>query len=136
MDMILGGLKIGEIGIMLTAIAVIFVGVNLLLWGLLLSYSKLPEGWLKRQVYTVLYAVDKKADEMEIQVNKQKAVYDLQLLLAWARKFVPQPVISLAIDLQLKAVRKMQESTGCPNLHDETKAGNNQTDSQSDNMRV
>lgn len=137
MDMILGGININDALRMVAIAAAIFICLNLVLWAMLLAYTKLPDCWLKKRLlYPILHAVDEKADELETPVAKQKTVYDLQLMLAWTRKFVPQPVIAMAIDLELKAIRTMQEATGCPDLHVAEKTEAVQTDSQSDNMRV
>lgn len=70
------------------------------------------------------YAIDKFADEMEDPQKKALLTMQLVQVLGWRRIFLPNAVIGWIIDGTVIAVRKIQEKTGCPDLH--PKEGNNE----------
>lgn len=92
--------------------------LNIIAMLLFVIYAK-STSRLKTSIETIIYELDKFADNMSNEQKKSKAITDIQSLLGWKKFFIPPIVIGLIIDLQVAAIRKMQVSTNTPNLHRE-----------------
>ena len=82
--------------------------------------AKLPKDAAFMDALTrAAYEIDRFADEMEQPGKRATMAVALTQVLGWKRIFIPNIVLNWIIGLLVGAVRKMQELTGCPDLHKE-----------------
>lgn len=95
------------------------IAANLLAMALFLLYTKLPTSSLKSAIQSIIYALDKFADDMSNEGKRQYAIKQINDVLGWRRVLIPAVLIGWAIDAEVAAIRKMQAATSAPNLHEE-----------------
>lgn len=105
------------------ALLIVFVAVNSLVLAVMVAYVKLyghlPEGPLRDRLHKIVYEIDQACDALENPATLASLVTDFQQVLGWKRYFVPAALIRWIIAVEVACVRKMQETTGIPNLHQE-----------------
>lgn len=107
-----------ELQIFLWAAGVLLMA-NLLAMVLFVLFAKLPNGSLKVSVQKIIFELDRFADHMENAEKRRSAIQQINDVLGWRRVLVPAVLIGWVIDAEVAAIRKMQQATDCPNLHEE-----------------
>lgn len=97
-------------GIILTA--------NVLAMGLFVLYVKLPDSKTKETIRSIIFELDKFADDMENAEKRRTAIQQINEILGWRRILIPGALIGWIIDTEVAAIRKMQQATNTPNLHE------------------
>lgn len=95
------------------------LAANLLAMALFVLFAKLPNGKLKNAIRNIIFEIDRAADNMENADKRRSAIQQVGDVLGWRRILIPAALLGWIIDLEVKAVRKMQQVTDCPNLHEE-----------------
>jgi len=102
-------------------IAIVAAGVilaaNSLLVLLHFMYKALSESALKSAIRSIIEELDKFADSMENEQKRSKAIQDVKEIIGWQKWFVPNALIGWVIDFEVAAIRKMQQVTNTPDLH-------------------
>lgn len=111
-------LPISELQIFLWA-AGILLAANLLAMALFVLFARLPNGGLKTAIQNTIFVLDKFADHMENSQKRAEAIRQINDILGWRRILIPAALIGWVIDAEVAAIRKMQQATNCPNLHQE-----------------
>lgn len=106
------------IQITLCAVGVI-LAVNLLLTLLFVIFGKLPKGKLKEATWTIIFNLDRFADNMENADKRRIAIQQVGDVLGWRKILIPAALIGWIIDAEVAAIRKMQAATNTPDLHKE-----------------
>ncbi len=115
---------INEYQIALCAAGVI-LAANVLAMLLFVLYAKMPESKIKETIRNIIFELDKFADNMENAEKRRTAIQQINDVLGWRHYMVPGALIGWIIDTEVAAIRKMQQSTDCPNLHEGINNGNN-----------
>lgn len=97
----------------------VLLAANLLAMLLFVLFAKLPNGKLKNAIRNIIFEIDRAADNMENADKRRLAIQQVNDVLGWRRILIPAALLGWIIDLEVKAVRKMQQITDCPNLHEE-----------------
>ena len=112
-----------ELQVVLYAAGVI-LAANLLAMALFVVFAKLPNGRLKAAIQKIIFELDRAADNMENAEKRRSAIQQLSDVLGWRRIPLPAALIGWAIDAEVAAIRKMQQATDCPDLHQEEESDN------------
>lgn len=112
-----------ELQIVLYAAGVI-LAANLLTVLLHFLYKALSDSPLREAIRSIIFQLDKIADEMENAAKRRSAIQQINEVLGWRRILVPAALIGWIIDLEVKAIRKMQKTADTPNLHEEGDSDN------------
>ena len=96
----------------------LFVLLNLLSLIVHFLYKSLSDSKLREMIRTIIFALDEFADNMENEQKKKFAIQNINDLLGWKKIFIPSALIGFVIDLQVKAIRKTENITNTPNLHE------------------
>lgn len=88
----------------------ILVLANVLTMALFVLFSKLPESSLKVKIWNIILELDKFADEMDNSEKRSIAIEKIRDLLGWQKIMIPSALIGVIIDMEVTAIRKMQES--------------------------
>lgn len=107
----------GELQIVYVAAGII-LAANVLAMGLFVLFAKLREGQLKEFIRGIIYELDRFADNMENNDKRRNAIQQINDVLGWRKFIIPAALIGWIIDTEVSAVRKMQEATNTPNLHE------------------
>jgi hypothetical protein len=110
---------ITEYQIALCAAGVI-LAANILAMALFVLYAKLPESKTRESIRNIIFELDRFADNMENAEKRRTAIQQINDVLGWRRILVPGALIGWVIDAEVAAIRKMQQTTDCPNLHEES----------------
>jgi hypothetical protein len=110
---------ITEYQIVLCAAGVI-LAANILAMALFVLYAKMPESKIKETIRNIIFELDRFADNMENAEKRRTAIQQINEVLGWRRVLVPGALIGWVIDAEVAAIRKMQQTTDCPNLHEES----------------
>jgi hypothetical protein len=102
------------------------VAVNLLAMALFVLFAKLSESKLKEAIRYIIFELDKFADEMENSAKRSSAIWQVKEILGWRQIMIPSALIGWVIDAEVAAIRKMQQATSTPNLHEEEKSNSDQ----------
>ena len=86
--------------------------------GLFVLFAKLRDGRLKESIRSILFDLDKFADNMENADKRRSAIQQINDILGWRRILVPGALIGWIIDAEVAAIREMQRFTDTPNLHE------------------
>lgn len=111
-------LPTSELQIFLCAAGII-LAANILAMGLFVLFAKLKDGRLKESIRSIIFELDRFADNMENTDKRRVAIQQVNDILGWRRILVPGALIGWIIDAEVTAIRKMQSATDCPNLHNE-----------------
>ncbi len=110
---------ITEYQIALCIVEVILVA-NVLAMVLFVLYAKLPVSKTKETIRNIIFALDRFTDNMENAEKRRTAIQQINDVLGWRRILIPGVLIGWVIDAEVAAIRKMQQTTDCPNLHEES----------------
>lgn len=88
---------------------------NLLVISLFVLFAKLPESSLKDKIWNIILELDKLADEMDNSEKRSKAIQKINGILGWRQIVIPTALIGWVIDMEVSAIRKMQESINSSN---------------------
>lgn len=99
------------------------IAANLLAYLLFVLFARLPGGRLRASIQRIIYALDKAADNMENAAKRAVAIQQVRDILGWRRIFVPAALIGWVIDAEVAVIRRMQQATGCPDLHQDSPPG-------------
>lgn len=94
------------------------VAVNIVAMLLFILFAKLPDSKLKASIRAIIFELDKFADNMENSQKRSEAIRQINDILGWRRILIPSVLIGWIIDAEVAAIRKMQQSTNTPNLHE------------------
>lgn len=94
------------------------LAANVLAMVLFVLFSKLPDSRLKESIRSIIFELDKFADSMENAEKRRIAIQQINDILGWRKILVPSALIGWIIDAEVAAIRKMQNSTDTPNLHE------------------
>lgn len=108
---------VNEYQIALLAAGVI-LAANVLAMGLFVLYAKLPDSKTKETIRGIIFELDKFADNMENAEKRRTAIQQINDVLGWRKFIIPSALIGWIIDAEVAAIRKMQETTNTPNLHE------------------
>jgi hypothetical protein len=97
----------------------ILLAANLLAMVLFVLFARLPNGCLKMTIQNHIFVLDKFADRMENCQKRAEAIRQINDVLGWRRILIPAALIGWIIDAEVAAIRKMQQATNCPDLHQE-----------------
>jgi hypothetical protein len=98
------------------------LAANILAMILFIAFAKLPAGNLKQRIHEIIFQLDKFADDMEVTQKRSDAIRQINELLGWRRILVPGVLIGWVIDTEVTAIRKMEQATDCPDLHQDGEA--------------
>lgn len=96
----------------------VMLAANLLAMALFVLFAKLPEGTMRTGIRSIIFELDRFADDMENGEKRSSAIRQVNEVLGWRRILIPAALIGWIIDAEVKAIRKMQAATACPNLHE------------------
>lgn len=91
-------------------VAGMLVLANLLAMSLFLVFAKLPDSTLKEKIWSIILELDKFADEMDNSEKRSRALQQINEILGWRQIVIPSALIGWVIDMEVAAIRKMQES--------------------------
>lgn len=97
----------------------ILLAANVLAMGLFVLFAKLRDGRLKESIKSIVFELDRFADNMENAEKRRSAIQQINDILGWRRILIPAALVGWIIDAEVAAIRKMQETTNTPNLHEE-----------------
>lgn len=100
-------------------IAGTLLAVNVVAMGLFVLFAKLPNGKFREAIRNIIYKLDELADAMENSQKRATAIQEINTLLGWRQILIPTFLIGLVIDTEVATIRKMQQATNTPNLHEE-----------------
>ncbi|MCC5468704.1 hypothetical protein [Pelosinus baikalensis] len=106
-----------ELQIVYVAVGIL-LAANVLAMGFFVMFAKLRDGRLKESIRSIIFEMDKFADNMENAEKRRIAIQQINDVLGWRRILVPGALIGWIIDAELAAIRKMQKTTNTPNLHE------------------
>ena len=110
--------------VMAAAIAAAVLIGNVIVWLVFIAWAKLPNSGLKAAIWSIVYHLDRFADDMDNPTKRAKAISDLREVLTWKKYLIPAALIGWLIDAEVAAIRKMQASCGAEtNLHNEEGGG-------------
>lgn len=98
------------------------LSVNVFAMALFVLFAKIPESNLRTAIRNIIFLLDKLADEMENIEKRNLAIQQINEILGWQKVLIPSALIGWVIDTEVAAIRKMQQSTNAPNLHEEDRA--------------
>lgn len=105
------------------ALLIVFAAVNVLVLAAMVAYVRfhgsLPDGPLRDRLHKIVYEIDRACDALENPANRNRLVDEFQQILGWRRFFIPPVILRWIIVIEVACVRKMQEATGIPDLHQE-----------------
>jgi hypothetical protein len=104
--------------------AVILLLVNLTAMLLFIVFAKIPNGRLKNIIRDIIFELDKLADTMENCQKREAAIQQITSILSWRSIMIPSALIGWIIDTEVTAIRKMQQATQTPDLHEPDKKTN------------
>jgi hypothetical protein len=93
----------------------VLVLANLLAMTLFVLFAKLPESSLKEKIWNIILELDKFADEMDNSEKRSSALQQINEILGWRQIVIPSALIGWVIDMEVAAIRKMQESINSSN---------------------
>lgn len=99
----------------------VILAANVLAMVLFVLFAKLPNGKLREEIRGAIFILDKFADCMENDVKRAKAIQQVNDVLGWRRILIPTVLIGWVIDAEVAVIRRMQQATNTPNLHEEEK---------------
>ena len=102
---------------MVLAAAGVMLAANFIAVVLHFLYRSLSDSPLREAIRSVIYCLDKVADDMSNEKKRANAVQEINAVLGWRRILVPTVLIGWVIDFQIVAIRRMQRAAGTPNLH-------------------
>jgi hypothetical protein len=106
-----------EYQIALLAAGVILTA-NLLATGLFVLYAKLPESKTKESIRSIIFELDKFADNMENTEKRRAAIQQINDVLGWQKFIIPSTLIGWIVDVEVAAIRKMEQTIISSNLHE------------------
>ncbi|HMM20646.1 MAG TPA: hypothetical protein PKA10_07885 [Selenomonadales bacterium] len=119
-------IPINEIQIALAAAGII-LAANVLAMLLFVLFARLPNGRLREGIRSIIYELDRAADNMENAQKRAAAITAAIELINWKIKIlIPRSILTYllgwVIDAEVAAIRRMQAATSCPDLHKEDDA--------------
>ncbi|MCC5468715.1 hypothetical protein [Pelosinus baikalensis] len=96
----------------------ILLAANVLAMGLFVLFAKLRDGKTKESIRSIIFELDRFADNMENIEKRRTAIQQINDILGWRRILVPGALIGWIIDAEVATIRKMQKTTNTPNLHE------------------
>jgi hypothetical protein len=96
----------------------VILAANLLAMGLFVMYARLQDGPLRESVKGIIYELDRFADNMENADKRRFAIQQINEVLGWRKFIIPGALIGWVIDTEVAVIRKMQQATNTPNLHE------------------
>jgi hypothetical protein len=109
-------LPISELQVFLWAAGAI-LAANLLAVILHFLYKALSDSPLRDFIRSVIMELDRFADCMQNAEKRAMAISQINEILGWRRILIPAALLGWIIDLEVKAIRKMQAAADTPNLH-------------------
>ncbi len=114
------------------ALLIVFTAANILvlavhLAGKYVREHGLPPGPFKDKLDKIIYEIDRVCDNMENPTKRSMAMIQLQQVLGWKRVFLPSAIIGWIIDTEVAFIRKIQQVTGTPDMHQEGGQTNGQS---------
>jgi hypothetical protein len=97
----------------------VLLAANLLTMGIFVLYAKLPESKTKESIRIIIFELDQFADNMENADKRRSAIQQINEVLGWRKFIIPAALIGWVIDTEVAVIRKMQQATNTPNLHEE-----------------
>jgi uncharacterized membrane protein YbaN (DUF454 family) len=110
---------IGELQISYVVVGIL-LAANVLAMVLFILYAKLPVSKTKETIRNIIFELDRFADNMENAEKRRTAIQQINDVLGWRKFIIPGVLIGWVIDAEVAAIRKMQQTTDCPNLHEES----------------
>ena len=104
-------------------VASVLLAANFLIMLLFILFAKLPNGRFRESIRSIIFELDKFADQMENVEKRQAAIQQVSDVLGWRKIFIPVALIGWVIDAEVAAIRKMQNATNTPDLHVEEESG-------------
>jgi hypothetical protein len=96
-------------------VAGILLLANLLIMSLFVLFAKLPKSSLKEEIWSIILELDKLADQMDNSEKRNRAIQRINEVLGWRQIVIPKELIGRVIDMEVAAIRKMQESINSSN---------------------
>lgn len=96
----------------------VILAANLLAMGLFVLYAKLPDSKTKESIRSIIFELDKFADNMENIEKRRAAIQQINDVLGWQKFIIPSALIGWTIDGEVAAIREMEQTTNCPNLQE------------------
>lgn len=107
-----------ELQIIIWAIGAL-LSVNVLAMALFVLFAKMQDSRLKLAIRGIILLLDEFADEMENEEKRKRAIQQVKEILGWQKVLIPSEVIGWVIDTEVAAIRKMQQATNAPDLHED-----------------
>jgi hypothetical protein len=96
----------------------ILLAANVLAMGLFVLFAKLRDGKMKESIRSIIFELDRFADNMENIEKRRSAIQQINDVLGWKKFIIPGSLIGWVIDAEVAVIRKMQSATNTPNLHE------------------
>jgi hypothetical protein len=119
-----GALNMGisnELQIIIWAVGAL-LSVNVLAMTLFVLFAKMQDSRLKLAIRGIILLLDEFADKMENEEKRYRAIQQINEILGWQKILIPTGLIGWIIDSEVAAIRKMQQSTDTPDLHEDRNA--------------
>lgn len=82
-------------------------------------YMALSDSPLRDFIRSVIFELDRFADNMENSEKRRAAIQQINELLGWRKILIPSVLTGWIINAEVAAIRRMQSSSNAPDLHAE-----------------
>ena len=97
----------------------VILAANVLAVVLHFLYKALSDSPLRDFIRSVIFELDRLADNMENSEKRRAAIQQISEILGWRKVLIPAVLIGWIIDAEVAAIRRMQQSANTPDFHEE-----------------
>ncbi|AJQ29002.1 hypothetical protein [Pelosinus fermentans] len=97
----------------------VILAVNVLAVVLHFLYKALSDSPLRDFIRSVIFELDRLADNMENSEKRRAAIQQICEILGWRKVLIPAVLVGWIIDAEVAAIRRMQQSANTPDFHEE-----------------
>jgi len=97
----------------------VILAANVLAVVLHFLYKALSDSPLRDFIRSVIFELDRLADNMENSEKRRAAIQQISEILGWRKVLIPAVLVGWIIDAEVAAIRRMQQSANTPDFHEE-----------------
>jgi len=91
------------------------LSLNLLAMALFVLFARLLESRLKERIRSSILQMDKFTDKMDNREKRNRVLQQTREILGWGQCMIPSELIGWVIDMEVAAIRRMQEAINSSN---------------------
>jgi len=91
------------------------LAANVSMMAFFVLFARLSESKLKGVIRRIILELDEFADKMENSEKRNRAIQQINELLGWKKIVIPSVLIGWVIDMEVAAIREMQQSIDSSN---------------------